>query len=248
MAPILNKMQRLLPLFFDIQAVRAMVTWPQFSVTAYGIVSDLFKQGIRPRTLIDVGAHTGQFTIASLNIFEGVGVHAFEPVASCVEKLRANTSGYGNVCVHAVALGAKRERSIFHINSYSLASSLLRVSNKHQSEFSQVAEKETTTIEVYTLDHYFSNSVLAAPVLLKIDVQGVEKLVLEGGKETLKQVDYVLLETSFAPMYVGEPLFPEMLEVMKTCNFQFLRPISFLKSPKSGEILQADILFENRNP
>jgi len=221
-----------------------MVAWPKFSITAYEIVSALYKQGIRPRTLIDVGANIGQFTIASLNIFKGLGVHAFEPVEACVEKLRSFTSGYGDVFIHPVALGATRERTTFYINRYSVASSILRISGKHQSEFSRLAEKENKTIEVYTLDHFFSNSALVAPVLLKIDVQGAEKLVLEGGHETLKQVNYVLLETSFTAMYDGEPLFLEMIEVMKTLNFDFIRPISFLKSTKSGEILQADVLFK----
>jgi hypothetical protein len=80
-------------------------------------------------------------------------------------------------------------------------------------------------------------------VLLKIDVQGAEKDVVEGARETLKRVDYVLMETAFTPMYIGQPSFTEMIETMRAFDFTFLRPVDFLKSPKSGEILQADILF-----
>jgi hypothetical protein len=62
--------------------------------------------------------------------------------------------------------------------------------------------------------------------------KGSEKLVLEGGKRTLKKVDFVLMETSFTPMYIGEPLFIEMIEAMKAIDFEFVRPIGFLKSPQ----------------
>lgn len=243
MVPILRKLKRLLPLLFDIRAVKAMATWPEFSITAYGIVSDLDKQNIHPRTLIDVGANVGQFTIAAINIFDNLGVHAFEPIAACADQLRLNTSGYDDVKINAVALGARCEKSAFHINTYSLASSMLRISDKHLSEFSQATEKKTIQIEVSTLDEHFSDKALPSPVLLKIDVQGAEKRVLEGGKETLKQVDYVLLEASFTSLYEGESLFLELVEAMNKFNFDFVRPLAFIKSPKSGEILQADILF-----
>jgi FkbM family methyltransferase len=222
-----------------------MATWPSFSISAYTMVSRLYNQGIRPRTVIDVGANAGQFTIAALNLFDGIAVHAFEPVKECVRKLRDRTSKFKNVYIYPHALGAKQELAAFHVNRYSLASSLLKPSTKHRSEFPIAGAEQTTVIELGTLDQYFSNAVLAPPVLLKLDVQGAEKRVIEGGQHTLTQVDYVLMETSFTPMYIDEPLFIEMIEAMKTAHFNFVRPVSILKSPKSGEILQADILFKN---
>jgi FkbM family methyltransferase len=240
----LEYLVRLLPLLFDIQAVRAMISWPKFSITAYGIVSDLFKQGVHPKTIIDVGANEGQFAVAALNIFRSVQVHAFEPLGECIERLRAYTSSYTDVHIHAVALGAQCEKTHFFVNNYNLASSTLKISAKHRSEFPFATEKETRVVEVSTLDRYFSNKILISPVLLKIDVQGAEKLVLDGGHETLKSVDYVMLETSFSEMYIGDTPFMEMIELMKALHFFFVRPISFLKSPINGEILQADVLFK----
>jgi FkbM family methyltransferase len=245
MNTFISRFLRLVPLLFDRDAVKAMVKWPVFSISAYQNVSNLFNQGICPRAIIDVGANIGQFTIAGLNIFEGVSIHAFEPIEACVNTLRINTSGYKDVYIHAIALGAKRDKTTFYINQYSQASSVLRPSQKHRLEFPNVAEEKAVPVELSTLDDFFSNSNLPGPVLLKLDVQGSEKLVLEGGKRTLKKVDFVLMETSFTPMYIGEPLFIEMIEAMKAIDFEFVRPIGFLKSPQGGEILQADILFRN---
>jgi FkbM family methyltransferase len=235
----------LLPQLFDPRALRAMITWPVFSVSAYRLVTELHKQGLYPRTLIDVGANIGQFTIAALNIFKGVTVFSFEPIEMCVEKLRANTSGYSNVHIHAVALGAEYTRASFYVNTYDQASSMLQISHRHVFEFPRAAASKKVDIMVSTLDRFFTGTVLHPPVLLKLDVQGAEKLVLSGGKNTLANVDYVLMESSFSTMYVGEPLFVEMIDIMRELNFRFLRPVCFLRSPKNGEILQADILFKN---
>ncbi len=236
--------KRFLPLMLDIKAIKAMLTWPKFSITAYQVVSDLFKQRIIPRTIIDVGANAGQFTIAALNIYDGVIVHAFEPVESCVDQLRINTKNYKGVHIYNIALGARPERRTFYENRSSLCSSLLKTSQKHRSEFPEAIEKSHKTLDLSTLDFFFSRIRLPEPVLLKIDVQGAEKQVIEGGRETLKQVEFVMLEASFTPMYLEELMFLELIHVMSKFKFEFVRPISFLKSPKSGEILQSDILFK----
>ena len=120
---------------------------------------------------------------------------------------------------------------------------MLKISERHKTEFPHAKVQTSATVDVIPLDQLRSDMVLKSPVLMKIDVQGYEGEVLEGGKETLKKVDYVLLETSFTQMYEGEPLFAELVETMKSFHFDFVRPIAFLKSNKTGEILQADILF-----
>ena len=79
--------------------------------------------------------------------------------------------------------------------------------------------------------------------MLKLDVQGYEPQVLEGATETLKRVNYVLLEASFRPLYEGEGVFMEIARVMEGRGFDFLRPVDWLIDPRNGEILQMDALF-----
>ena len=57
----------------------------------------------------------------------------------------------------------------------------------------------------------------------------------------------MLLEASFRPMYQGETLFPELLKLMQENGFRFSRPVGWLATPRSGEILQMDALFERDN-
>lgn len=238
-----SRLKRLLPLLLDMTALKAMASWPVFSITSYTMATDLFRQGIRPRTVIDVGANQGQFSVAALNTFDDITLHAFEPLQTCAARLRANTSAFGRVFIHPVALAAETGHADFYVSTNRLSSSLLRMTGKQCEAYAGVAEKRRITVPVSTLDAFFAGASPTGPVLVKIDVQGAEKQVLEGGRATLQRVDYVVVETSFTSLYHGEPLFLEMLDVMRSLGFAFVRPVDFLKSPGSGEILQADILF-----
>jgi FkbM family methyltransferase len=212
------------------------------------MISSLYKQGIRPKTVIDVGANIGQFSVAAANIFSDSKVYAFEPNPECRAKLRANTSKCSDIDIRHMAVGNKNGKANFYINSFDQASSLLKMNSTFLEEFSKTREKDAIRVDIATLDDIFLDRTLDRPVLLKIDVQGSEKDVIAGGQETLKNVDYVLMEVSFDTMYVGEASFLEIVKEMETLHFQFSHPIAILKSPNSGKILQADILFVNTNP
>jgi FkbM family methyltransferase len=243
MLAILDKLYQILPYVFDRKTLRAILHWPQFSIASYSNAVSLLRSGIRPSTVIDVGANTGQFAIAAANLFRGAKIHAFEPLPNCVRKLRRQTVNYPDIEIHAVAIGHRRGKCDFFVNAYSQASSMLKLNNGKCAPFPNIEEINTIRIDMETLDSFFVDRRIQGPALLKIDVQGSEKLVLEGGRETLKRIDFVLLEASFIPMYLGEPLFPELVKFMEELKFDFVRPIGFMRNPRNGEILQADVLF-----
>lgn len=232
-----------LSLLEDIGSVRALVTWPKFSVTSYVMVSKLVRQGISPKTVLDVGANAGQFAVASAKLFSGVRVHSFEPVPACASELQKNVSELGNVVVYPFALGEAEDETSLRVNTHSHSSSVLPLARAHRDAFPDAREAGEIWVKVSTLDQVFSGVELPGPVLLKLDVQGYEAQVLRGGAETLSRVDYVVLEASFAPMYEGELLFMDLARMMEEQGFRFKRPVGWLAEPRSGEVLQMDALF-----
>lgn len=223
---------------------KAAIAWPKFSLTSFRMISDLVRQGVSPRTVIDVGANAGQFAVASAKLFSDVTVHSFEPNPECVSLLNKHTDPLGNVKVYPVALGDEEGEVTFHVNSHSHSSSILPLTKNHLEAFPAARELNSIRVRISTLDKIFSNIELAAPVLLKLDVQGYEAQVLRGAAETLKRVDYVVLEASFKPMYEGEMLFMDVVRQMEACGFSFLRPVGWLNDPNTGEIIQMDALFQ----
>jgi len=241
--PINERILRYVDLLLEPGALRAIATWPKFSITSYKMLSALARQGILPRTVIDVGANVGQFAIAAAMIFSGPEVHSFEPVPEAVAALKENVRNIPKIKVYSVALGERRGRSDLHVNSHTQSSSILSLDKPHIEAFPDERETRTIDVELTTLDAVFDKVDLKPPILLKLDVQGYEAQSLAGGPRTLKRCDYVVAEASFKPLYQGETRFNEILTIMAQKNFEFLRPVGWLSEPHTGEILQIDALF-----
>ena len=227
------------------RSAQALLSWPKFSLTSFLMVSRLIKQGVIPRTLIDVGANVGQFAVASAKLFPDVSVHCFEPNPENLEQLQKNVSSLGTVHVYPVALGENSGEVEFHMNTYSPSSSILSLGEAHKTAFPSATEKAAVTVKLVTLDEALADTSLARPTLLKIDVQGYEAKTLMGAVKTLARVDYVVVETSFEPLYEGEVVFDGILSIMQRQGFHFVRPIDFSMAERTGEIVQMDALFMN---
>jgi FkbM family methyltransferase len=241
--PLSDRIVSYLELLLDPAALKAIATWPKFSVTSFKMVSALKRQGILPRTVIDVGANVGQFAIAAAMIFPGVEVHSFEPVPESVAALKENVRSFPNIKAYPLALGERQGSCTFHVNAHSQSSSILSLDRSHLEAFPDAREARAIEVELGTLDRVFDTVDLVPPVLLKLDVQGYEAQTLAGGPHTLKRCEYVVAEVSLKPMYQGESLFPQILAQMERSAFEFMRPVGWLTDPRSGEVLQLDALF-----
>jgi FkbM family methyltransferase len=224
-------------------AVVAFVRWPVFSRTSFRMVTSLARQGVAPRTIIDVGANKGQFTVAARNVFRPSVVHSFEPLPRVAEALRRNCARYPEVKVHQLALGAESGAATMHVNSHSQSSSLLPIGDRHLRSFPRAQEVGEARVEIRRLDGVLEVSELVEPVLMKIDAQGFEAPVLEGADGILGSVDMIVAETSFTPLYEGELPFFGLFEYLRQRDFDLLRPVGFLRDGATGEYLQMDALF-----
>jgi hypothetical protein len=68
--------------------------------------------------------------------------------------------------------------------------------------------------------------------------------VITGASVFLKRVRWVLMEVSFSKLYEGERDFETIVVLLKKHGFRFVRPMNFHISPKTGEIIEMDALFE----
>ncbi len=237
------KLQKIASLLENPKAIFSLFTWPLFSVTSYFMVASLAKQNISPKTIIDVGANVGQFSVATAKLFPNARIHSFEPQPQCVEQLKKNISKLNNIKVYSIALGDEKAKKKFYVNSQNHSSSILPLAGFHRKAFPGAQESGEIVVDVSTLDSMILETDLLSPCLLKLDVQGYEAHVLRGGAKTLKRVDFVIVESSFKLMYEGETLFMDMVKVMEEHGFLFLRPVGWLADPKTDEILQMDALF-----
>ena len=132
------------------------------------------------RRCIDIGANVGLYTYRFAQLFRHV--ESFEPIPLCAKII--SSSKLRNVTVHNTALSNQHGQATLNIPATGgpEATSFASLSN-------QFAEADTLTVDLQTLDSFEFSEV----DLIKIDVEGHELEVLQGGLETLKRQSPTLL-------------------------------------------------------
>ena len=194
---------------------------------------------IKPRTVIDVGANKGQFSLVAHYLFPDAKIHAFEPLES--ERRIYQSVISGPVQIQSIALGAEKGTANFFVAS-SADSSCLLAPGKGQEAAYGVGLSSTTTVSVDRFDNVMSTTELVAPVLLKLDVQGAELQVLRGSEGILPHVDAVYCEVSFVELYERQPKASAIVSFLDRHGFTLSGVFNLSVTRKFGPT-QADFLF-----
>ena len=150
------------------------------------------------RIVFDVGANIGDVTLAAARSFPNAHIYSFEPVCATYQMLCENIKNYSDrITPYNFGFFNLSKRLDIHITSFHGASSILDQSLNHKSVHPHIRETGTESIEVYTLDSFMSDKAIDRIEIVKIDVEGTELEVIEGGRETFRnKVDNVFVELS----------------------------------------------------
>lgn len=198
------------------------------------------------RTILDVGANTGQFALAARAAFPSAVIHSFEPLGDCFAALQRNTAGVSNMCAWNVALGEKAGQVTLERNEFSPSSSILPLGAHHLQAFPFARRTEKVQVQIEVLDGMTARLELAMPLLIKIDVQGYEDRVLRGGAATVSRAAALIVETSFEPLYEGQLGHSDICHMLEAAGFEYRGALDQLADPATGRILSSDSLFLRR--
>jgi FkbM family methyltransferase len=227
----------------DPRALIALLRWPRFSFTSYQICRTLADVGVTPRTVLDIGANVGQFAVAAHYFFPTAIIHAFEPLPQASQQLKKAAHGLTRLRIHETAVGDRVGPTSFHVNTYSLSSSVLPLGSRHRNAYPHAHEAETIVVPMTSLDSMLADLDATDPILLKIDVQGLEAAVIAGAKRTLDKTAWILAELSFQPLYEGEMEFSGVQKLIEGHGFELQCLVDAPRSGMGGAIVQADALF-----
>lgn len=198
---------------------------------------------MNPSTVIDVGANVGQFARSIRDFLPGAMIYSFEPLADCCKQLAAHFKNDPKFEAFCLALGDRSEERSMHRSAYSCSSSLLPMLDLHKNSFPESASSTIESVTVKRLDDVMRGKSLQPPVLLKLDVQGYEDIVVQGGLETVSRCQGVLVEASTTRLYEGQPLFDDIYRLFRRLGFSYRGNVGQLLSPLDGSILQVDAFF-----
>lgn len=132
------------------------------------------------KTVFDVGANKGDYTLACLSRFEDVTIHAFEIAPPTYQKLVRNVSSDR---VKFNQFGLSDTDGSFTLN-YSVdddgLSSIVEGIRIHDGNW------RSLPVDVVRGDRYCRENGVGSIDLLKVDVEGAEHLVLDGFSETFE--------------------------------------------------------------
>lgn len=195
------------------------------------------------RYVIDAGANRGSFTDAFLRLHRPQRLLLVEAIPELAESLRARYSGDPRISVVAAALSDQKGEAQFEINRSAASSSLLPIDPRNSEWFARdLSVARSIQVPTITLPELMSREELPAVDLLKLDLQGAERLVLTGGAEVLDRVEVIYTEVFFEQLYAGAWLFWDMNEFLSHRGFKLCGLSNIVHAP-GGDLVQANATF-----
>lgn len=191
-----------------------------FEPQTSSLIDSICSKGM---TVLDIGANIGCHTLRfAKNVGPQGRVIAFEPTSWAFKKLKRNVSlnHFNNISLEKLALSNKNE-----VDTCCLSSSWPIYPDPdmklHPVHNGLIGEPEE--VEFIKLDEYVSRKDISKIDLVKIDVDGYEYRVLEGGIETIRNnTPSMIIEMSERThKAVGSDIY-EMLSMLTKLGYHFL--------------------------
>src|SRR5687767_2371174 len=195
------------------------------------------------RHVIDAGANRGSFIDALLLLHRPERVVLVEAIPELAEGLRTRYAGDPRFTVVAAALSDRNGEAQFEINHSEASSSLLPIDPRNSEWFARdMSVTRSIRVPTMTLPELMGREELETVDLLKLDLQGAERLVLSGGAEVLDRVEVIYTEIFFEQLYTGAWLFWDTNEFLSHRGFKLCGLSNIVHAP-DGDLVQANATF-----
>ena len=149
----------------------------------------LVRLGFKPRSIVDVGANRGNWTRTAMRYFPEAKYYLFEPQRDLLAE--SDLQRDARVKIFAVGVGAANATMKLskHEKDHSFSFALSEEQASEQG-------REQVDAPVVALDEFLTSQCIAYPEMLKIDAEGWDLEVVNGGENTVANAEIVLLEAA----------------------------------------------------
>ena len=180
----------------------------------------------------DIGANIGLYSIYSAVKFKNIEIISFEPSTSNTRILSRNifiNNLESKISIFPLALSDKENIiSYFNETSFSEGGSISNFNSDINYRGEIVKEnqiKNKYNLFGTSIDNLILNKILTIPNYIKIDVDGIEHLILKGAKNLLKNKNLKELSIEMNPTYVKSYEF--INNIMEENNFKKVSSLNY---------------------
>ncbi|MEA2332379.1 MAG: hypothetical protein QOH58_2517 [Thermoleophilaceae bacterium] len=189
---------------------------------------------LRNAAVVDIGANEGLFSAGFLGIAPNARIVAVEPGPAPRERLRARIGGRPNVEILDAAVARASGSATFNLTAHDHNSSLRApLAGSQEAIGGGWDVVEQVDVPTLSLDDLVGDREVD---VLKIDVQGAELDVLQGGQRALTRTRAVLLEMNFFSQYDGDATFDTLHAEMTRAGFELVNVSAPLTTPDGTAI------------
>jgi FkbM family methyltransferase len=196
--------------------------------------------------VFDVGANAGQFG-QKLRGFGYKGtIISYEPILSAFKHLEQIAKSDNKWTAHNFAIGAESGQLKINLSANSKFNSALDLRDNAEEFHGGVVTDGVESVPVWTLDRVAAE--YAGNILIKIDTQGLERQVIEGGKKTVARSKAVLMELPIIALYNNSWRLSEAIEYMDGLGFvpTQIHPVNYHPTDRQA-LVEIDCLFRRRD-
>jgi FkbM family methyltransferase len=193
-------------------------------------------KGFFPRVIYDIGAYRGYWSYVVQQIFPYASFYLFEANEQHISDLEKLPFPY---FIHL--LGDQEKMVTFYSNGKE-GDSVFR----ENTSFYQDEKMDARSLQMTTLSSVVQKHQLPPPDLIKLDVQGAEKLIIEGSQQLMCLAEMMVIETKILEYNHQAPLMHELVTFMNRLGYQVLDVLELHYLP-TGELCEVDFLFVKQN-
>lgn len=196
------------------------------------------SRGLPMRTVFDVGANVGQTTRLIKGRFASADVHAFEPVSATYRSLAHNLRDLEGVTCHRLAFCERIGQSAVTMAGNSQLNRLV-------SEAEARGRSDTETIDTETIDHFCATRGIRTVDILKVDAEGADLRVLQGGLVMLQQgqIAFVFVEVGFDEDDSGHSYFPAVHDLLTKAGMRLYCVYDYYHEDEGRKLVFANALY-----
>jgi FkbM family methyltransferase len=195
----------------------------------------LRSKGFEPRVVLDIGAAKGYWSeIAQYRFFPDADYYMIDPLKQSEEHLSELAGRSPRFHYLLMAIGKEPGTLTINVGNDPDASSLLSFGGSP-------AQQQEVVVE--TINRLIEQGKVPPPQMVKIDVQGFEMEVLEGGQKMFDTAEVFIIEVNLFEFMPGMPLVDRIVTYMADKGYRVFDIAGTLRRPYQDDLAQMDLVF-----